>query len=291
MIAPLVSVIIPVFNDIAGIHCCLAMLRDQTYPLSRLQVIVVDNGSIPPVSLVETFPFAIQVERCLTPGSYAARNAGTRVANGDIFAFTDADCLPDSNWIAQGVEALRIGKSEYVVGGDVQIIEPQIRSGTALYQYLTGFQQRENVDINAFAVTANLFCMAGQFQAVGPFNERLFSGGDREWSWRAGRHGLTIRYEPGAIVRTPPRMSLRSAMRQACRVAAGRVSLDANDISPKGSDGTGRRRSSLESLKWIWKRPELSLKERFTVIAAAGAIKGAAAVESIRVRLGGHAKR
>ena len=42
---PLVSVIIPVFNDQEPLKLCLAALTQQTYAHSRYEVIVVDNGS------------------------------------------------------------------------------------------------------------------------------------------------------------------------------------------------------------------------------------------------------
>ncbi|WP_353057092.1 glycosyltransferase family A protein [Microbulbifer sp. VAAF005] len=38
--------------------------------------------------------------KCKKPGSYAARNKGVELAEGDWLIFTDADCLPDSKWIA-----------------------------------------------------------------------------------------------------------------------------------------------------------------------------------------------
>ena len=46
-----VSVIIPVFNDLAGLLRCLDGLERQTYPASKIQVVVVDNGSTPPISI------------------------------------------------------------------------------------------------------------------------------------------------------------------------------------------------------------------------------------------------
>ena len=42
---PLVSVIIPVWNDATGLARCLSGLRSQSYPASHLELIVVDNGS------------------------------------------------------------------------------------------------------------------------------------------------------------------------------------------------------------------------------------------------------
>ena len=39
-------------------------------------------------------------------GPAAARNAGVAAAAGDAIAFTDADCLPEPDWLRTGVSAL-----------------------------------------------------------------------------------------------------------------------------------------------------------------------------------------
>ena len=74
-VRPDISIIIPVFNQGDSLKRCLHALAAQTYPHSRFEVVVVDNGSTSPVAeMVESFPFA----RCIReqkPGSYAARNA------------------------------------------------------------------------------------------------------------------------------------------------------------------------------------------------------------------------
>ena len=85
MSMPSVSVVIPVFNDPAGIRECIESLSRQTKIPS--EVIVVDNGSEPPIPDTA----GLRIVREETPGSYRARNAGLAVASGDITAFTDAD--------------------------------------------------------------------------------------------------------------------------------------------------------------------------------------------------------
>src|SRR5690554_6021239 len=115
----LISVIIPVFNDTLGIVKTLRGLARQTFPKETVEVIVVDNGSDQPLSLSNEYPFSVQVIRCEIPGSYAARNAGVAVARGDIFAFTDADCIPCEYWLEKGIARLLDGRDKWVVGGEV----------------------------------------------------------------------------------------------------------------------------------------------------------------------------
>src|SRR5690606_21992846 len=122
---------------------------------------------------------------CRTPGSYAARNEAVKAASGSVLAFTDADCEPAPDWISAGVAELQRLSDSSIVGGEVRFAEPAKRSGTALYQMSVGFQQEENIRDRGFSATANLFCSYATFMRIGPFNELLLSGGDREWAWRA----------------------------------------------------------------------------------------------------------
>ena len=73
---PLVSVIVPVYNDAARLAACLDALAGQEGGAGcPFEVIVADNGSTDDVAgVVRRYPFA-QVVREPRPGSYAARNA------------------------------------------------------------------------------------------------------------------------------------------------------------------------------------------------------------------------
>ncbi|XSG86307.1 MAG: glycosyltransferase [Methylohalobius sp. ZOD2] len=288
---PRVTVIVPVFNDRAGLLGCLDGLRRQTYPLSRMQAIVVDNGSTPAIRIDDSYPFQLEVLRCETPGSYAARNAGIAVACGSIFAFTDADCIPDENWLSAGVAALQREGRRKIIGGEVTMTLSQSPTATERYQYLTGFMQRENIERRGFTATANMFCSRDMMDRVGEFNKVLLSGGDREWAWRARKEGIDLAYAQNAIVYTSPRTTLKGAIRQARRVAAGRKNLRELNLTYMGVGLLKPHRSNLESLRWILTRHELNLGQRFKVLGVALAIRTATLMESMRLKLGGVAER
>lgn len=289
--APLVSVVIPVFNDAVGVDACLTAIQRQEYPLERLDVIVVDNGSTLPVSPRTDYGFTLRVVRCSTRGSYAARNAGSRVARGSVLAFTDADCIPDTGWLAQGVRTLLRFQGRYLVGGDVRIVLPETRSGTALYQYEIGFGQESNITHKYFSATANLLCTKEQFAAIGPFDERLLSGGDREWSWRARAKGIPVQFEPASAVYTQARTTLNGAIRQARRVAAGRMMLRELGLQHAGPAALERHRSACDSIRWILTRRNLTLPERGRVLFAAVIIRFADMIEQLRLSFGASPER
>ncbi len=287
----IVSVIIPVFNDAHGISACVNALLEQNYPRNLLDVIVVDNGSTPPITIDGRAALIARLVRCDDPGAYAARNAGVRAARGNMLAFTDADCVPDPGWISAGVRALVDVGPSGLIGGAVAMLPPTKRNGIGLYQYEVGFQQRENIEHKGFGATANLFCWREQFDTVGMFEQSLYSCADREWAWRASRHGITISYADQARVATLPRATLGGAIRQARRVAAGRRQLAARGLSWAGPLALAPHRGGIAALTWIAGRNQLSWWERLRISAAAVAIRAATAFENLRLGLGGHAER
>lgn len=289
--APRVSVIIPTFNDPKGVTACLAHISAQSYPLAEIEVIVVDNGSSPPITIAEPPPFPAFVVRCETSGSYAARNAGANRASGDVLAFIDADCWPSKSWLASGVECLMRGNHTSVVGGEVSLVEPENPTAVSLYQCATGFGQESNVTEKGFAATANLFCTRAQFDTVGPFDERLLSGGDREWCWRAANHGITVMYERSALVFTAPRSGLRAAVRQARRVAAGRAGLRRLDTTRLYKDKVKKKRTIPQATTWILTNDGLSIWNRLRVLCVAILIRGAETIERCRLALGATPER
>ena len=286
-----VSVIVPVLDNQAGINLLLDALHTQTWPVDRLEVLVVDNGSMPPISTPTASAVLVRCVICSTPGSYAARNAGAEMAKGQILAFTDADCMPERNWVAAGVDALRSHGKKAVVGGEVAFQASDRATAIEVYQRLTGFQQKENISQRGFSATANLFVARSQFASIGGFDESLLSGGDREWCWRARNKGFLLEYAEDARVTTHARTSLRGAIRQARRVAGGRFMLKRKGdrhISPRGLEP---HRGLLAATKWICTHPSLSAAERLKVFGVASILKCAQSLETLRLRIGLRAER
>ncbi|MBW4933808.1 glycosyltransferase family 2 protein [Marinobacter sp. F4206] len=288
---PTISVIIPVFNDPEGIKACLDGLKNQTWPMQNLEVIVVDNDSRPALNLYQEYPFNLRVLTCPTPGSYAARNKGAQNARCDILAFTDADCIPAPKWLQKGARALGSDSANSLVGGEVNLLTPEPVTATARYQLLTGFQQAENILNKGFSATANLFCFRDHYSTVGPFEEKLLSGGDREWCWRANQCGYELKYAGDAIVHTAPRTTLSSAIRQARRVAAGRLHLKNNKLSFSNESQVEPHRNAMESVLWILRSSGLSIKQRIQILSIASIIKLATLIELVKLRLGSNPER
>lgn len=288
---PSVTVIVPVFNDQSGIDACITALEGQTYPRANFEVIVVDNGSDVPIRLRATSGLDSRVITCESPGAYAARNAGIEAAGADILAFTDADCVPDPDWIEKGISALYRGDGRCVVGGEVAMRKPARPTAVELYQALSGFEQRDNIELRGFTVTANLFVARHAMRDIGLFDTRLLSGGDLNWSRRAAAAGYALVYAADAIVETCPRRTIRAAARQARRVAGGRRVLRSDDRHASVGGSIGPRRGALASVLWILRHPELGWWDRLRVFGVAISLYIVRLAESLRLALGRQAER
>ncbi|HLF71954.1 MAG TPA: glycosyltransferase, partial [Dehalococcoidia bacterium] len=218
--APFVSVIVPVYNDAERLTTCLGALEAQTYASDRFEVIVIDNASDEPIApLLARFPHAKPAFEAKA-GSYAARNAGLRLANGEIIAFTDADCQPDATWMDAGVAALAADND--IAGGRVETI-PRDAAKPNLVERYASLSAREYVNAlsRGEAATGNMFTRRSVIDDVGPFDGTLRSGGDYEWCMRAAKKGKRFVFADGARVRHPARRTLRDIAYRQRRFAGG----------------------------------------------------------------------
>ena len=190
-----VSVIVPARDAAATIERSLAALRAQEGDAS-FEVIVVDDGSSDGTAEVAEAEPGVRVLRQSGAGPAAARNRGVEAARGAALAFTDADCFPETGWLAAGVNALE--QADLVQGAvapeSVDTPQPFIR--TLWVSSESGLFE-----------TANLFVRRELFDALGGFEAWLEVEIGKElaedvwFGWRARRVGARTAFCPEARVR------------------------------------------------------------------------------------------
>lgn len=174
-----VSVVVPTFNRPELLQSCLASLLKQDFEPGAYEIVVVDNaGSAKARQLVQSYsekhqavdagsragfhPAIYYLEEVERPGPAAARNLGWKFAHGQVIAFTDDDCLPDSRWLAEGVKRLREGY-DAVTG---RVIVPTAGTPSDYDQNMARLETAE-------FVTANCFFRCTALQTTGGFDERF----------------------------------------------------------------------------------------------------------------------
>ncbi|MEK7818633.1 MAG: glycosyltransferase [Bacteroidota bacterium] len=99
-----ISVIIATRNEEENISNCIKSILNQNYPKDKFEIIVVnDRSSDGTKKIVEEFKEIklINIEE-LPIGVFGKKNAlriGIEESKNDILVFTDADCLPENNWL------------------------------------------------------------------------------------------------------------------------------------------------------------------------------------------------
>ena len=122
MKAPLITVVIPCYNQAHFLGAALDSIAAQTYP--AIQTIVVDDGSTDGSASVAS-ERRVQVLRQSNQGVGAARNAGLRAATGDFVVFLDADdeLLPDA--VQSGVASLAANPDAYLLVRQCRSVGPR----------------------------------------------------------------------------------------------------------------------------------------------------------------------
>lgn len=212
----LVSIIVPHFSDLGGLDRCLAALEGQAQGPYDVEIIVADNQSPEGEEAVRAVVrgrarLVIVPER----GAGPARNGAVAQSSGDLLAFTDADCIPDPDWLRRGVEALE--SYDFVGGGMRVLVEDEARlTGPEAFERVFAFDNADYVLRKRFTVTANLLCPRRVFDDVGGF--RVGVPEDLDWCLRAGQKGYVIGYAPTAAVGHPARRTWYDLVRKRKRL-------------------------------------------------------------------------
>lgn len=216
-----ISIIIPVFRDIDGLKITLESIRIRQWDPSRVEVIVCNDGGGDAVSALAAQFGCVEARLAENRGSYAARNAGVRIARSHTLAFIDADEIVTADWLTAGLAALE--HADYV-GGRVVVDAGANATFWERVDASFAFPVTTYLERRRFAPTANLFVRRTVFQHVGGFDEALTSGGDQEFGVRVAQSGLQQRYCEQAIVIHPAR-SFPEQLRKARRTSRGSARL------------------------------------------------------------------
>jgi glycosyltransferase involved in cell wall biosynthesis len=207
---PFVSVVVPFYNAKASLQDLLESLLSQNFPKDRYEIILVDDGSTDSSSDVITKVVERRRETCSIKvlrynergGPARARNLGIQNSNGEIIAFTDADTVPNRDWLIELVKGFKdsdVGGVAGKVVTDFQRLLFPLRVSPIAEFVTCNIAYRKNVLIQAGLFDERFKC---------PFRE------DSDLAYRILDQGYKIICQNSAIVYHPVKqIKLRDLLR------------------------------------------------------------------------------
>ena len=206
-----ISVIIASYNRSQNLGRFLGEIANQVVPAGAdWEVLIVDNNSTDGTreqvaSFVDRDPRRFKYLHESRQGKSDSLNKGIREATGDVFAFTDDDCIPNSDWLASIFGEFNSDPSLDVVGGRVELYNKQDRpvsirtcpDRTLISTYGQLF---------AFLIGCNMAARRRVFESVQGFDPLLGPGKralaleDMDFLYRAYRRGFKMIYAPEILV-------------------------------------------------------------------------------------------
>ncbi|MFN2433309.1 MAG: glycosyltransferase family 2 protein [Gemmatimonadota bacterium] len=214
---PPVTVVVCTRDRATLLEGCLRAVQGLAYP--AFEVVVVDNAPSDGVTEAVACAFGVRYVREDRPGLNWARNRGVLASRHDIVAFTDDDARPDRLWLRALSEAFADPEVMLVTG----LVAPAALETPAQLLFELGeggmgkgMRRRSSrpasvrafdlLQIHDLGVGANVAMRVATWQRVGGFDTALDVGtpaggaGDLDFFHRTLAAGLTVVYEPGALV-------------------------------------------------------------------------------------------
>ncbi len=226
---PLVSVIIPCFNEETVVHQTIESIMGMDYP--NLDIIVVDDGSTDQtLTVAKGYENGkrVRVVHQRNAGKAAVLNRGISEALGEFVLCVDADSVLSENVIRDGLAYFVQDPKLAAVAGNVQI-------GNTSRNLLTKFQQLEYIiglnfhkSAQSFLSTVNIVPgPVGLFRrsalvSIGGYRSETFAE-DADLTLRLLVGGHRIAYSPRMIAITEAPEDFTSLLKQRYRWSRGMV--------------------------------------------------------------------
>lgn len=224
MIYPKISVIIPVKNEEEKITRCLDAIFSQT--INPFEVIVVDGHSIDKTeNVAKKFLINFLYEDYRTRGG--ACQIGIENAKGEFIAFTDADCIPEKNWLESLVE--EFNDQIVGVGGGIKnignglwgnSINLTVNTFIGSANSIQGRLYKEKKYVNSISGSNSMY-RKKDIIAIGGFDVKLPTAEDTELNNRLLKIGKLF-YTPNAIILHDPKRGLKKFSKRMYQYGYGR---------------------------------------------------------------------
>jgi len=223
---PKVSVIIPAYNEEKTIELTLDSILKSDYPKNKLDILVIDDGSID-----KTYEKALKYQKEgvrvfkqeTNGGKGRALNSGIEKAKGDFVFTMDADTIVDKKSLKAMTRYFKNPKVMSVTPAMVTRETKTIIQRIQSVEYLTGlFLRKTFAALNAIHITPGAFSAYRKsfFEEHGGYDEGNLTE-DLEVALRIQHHKYIIENAPEAPAYTIPPKDFMSLLKQRRRWYAG----------------------------------------------------------------------
>lgn len=267
---PMVSIIVCSYNGGKTLRDCLESLDQLNYP--NYEIVLVDDGSKDNTQeIVKDFeanrtarlpsgklPGFISIKQQNMGLSYA-RNVGAKAAHGDVFAYTDSDCMADPDWLYFLVGTLLSG--DYAGVGGPNISPPAVNWVQAAVAAAPGGPSHVLLtDVVAEHIPGcNMAFHRWAFEGVGGFDtEYRKAGDDVDFCWRLQTNKGVIAFSPAAIVWHYRRFTLQAFRKQQEGYGEAESMLRFKHLIFFGPTGTAKWKGQIYGaprFTWLVNRP------------------------------------
>lgn len=203
-IAPYFSIIIPTYNRPAQLMQCLEALMNLSYPKTKYEVIIVDDGSDGDLfEMIKPFQRKVDIQLIKQEnlGPASARNKGASYAKGTYLAFTDDDCRPAPDWLTVIAKQLEKKPRNMIGGKTINSLKDNLFSITS--QLITDIVYRHynaNPKASTFFASNNMVIPKDSYQKIGGFPSKWRYAEDRELCDRWLLNGEKMTFVPKAVI-------------------------------------------------------------------------------------------
>ena len=236
---------------------CLESLGKINYP--EYEVILVDDGSTDDTpEIAAQFPKVRYIHQT-NHGLSHARNTGAAAAKGEVFAYTDSDCMADPDWLYYLIGTLVSG--DYAGVGGPNISPPAKNWIQACVAAAPGGPSHVLLTdtVAEHIPGCNMAFYRWAFESVGGFDPEYHKAGDDvDFCWRVQQAGRVIAFSPTAIVWHHRRFTLRAFRKQQEGYGEAESMLRFKHLIFFGPTGTAKWRGQIYGtprFSWFINRP------------------------------------
>src|SRR6202162_3643199 len=255
--APFVSVIVCSYNGGQTLAACLDSLGKLNYP--DYEVILVDDGSTDDTAYIAAqFP-RVRYIRQSNRGLSDARNTGAAAAKGEVFAYTDSDCMAEVEWVYYLIGTLV--SDEYAGVGGPNVTPPAQNWVQACVAAAPGGPSHVLLTdtIAEHIPGCNMAWYRWAFESIGGFDPEYHKAGDDvDFCWRVQQAGWVIAFSPAAIVWHYRRFTLTAFLKQQDGYGEAESLLRFKHLIFFGPTGTAKWRGQIYGaprFRWFVNRP------------------------------------